>query len=82
MLMWLHSFQKLAIMSGWTDQEAIDYLELHLRGKDKQWFVGLGLVTDFAWLRNMMTSRFGETQTTLMTRLDFRKQQPKESVRD
>ena len=83
-LLWLQHFQKVVAISGWSNEEAITFAELHMRDKAQQWFVGLdrSSLPTFSALCNLLVARFGEGKTMLMTRLDHRKQQVDEPVRD
>ena len=83
-LTWLYSFEKIVNISGWNDQEAMDFAELAMRDKAKLFFIGLLTrgVNNFAAIKQELIIRFGESQTTLMTRLEHRKQKADENVRD
>ena len=80
----MYSFEKIVNISGWNDQEAMDFAELAMRDKAKLFFIGLLTrgVNNFAAIKRELIIRFGESQTTLMTRLEHRKQKADENVRD
>ena len=83
-ILWVQYFQQIASLSGWSNNEAIALAELHMLDKAQSWFVGLdrATLTSFDALAKLMIDRFGDSKTTLMTRLDHRKQEVTESVRD
>lgn len=82
--MWLYGFEKLARMSSWNDQEAIDFAEQAMRLKARAHFKKLNDrgIANFNSLKASLLSRFGESCTALMTQLEHRKHQEGESVRD
>ena len=77
-------FKQVARLSGWSDSEAIALDELHMLDKAQSWFVGLdrAALNGFDALSKLMIDCFGDSKTTLMTRLDHRKQEANKSVRD
>ena len=81
--LWLHTFEKLAQLSNWSDREALDFAEFYMRGKAKTFFVGLQVqrIHTVAAVKQKLIARFGDSPSTLLTRLMNRKQ-PTESVRD
>lgn len=81
---WLYSFDQIVNISGWNDQQAMDFAKLAMRDKGKLFFIGLLTrgVHNFAAIKRELITRFGESQTTLMTRLEHRKQKADENVRD
>ena len=83
-LLWAELFTKFAAVSNWNDNEAIIYAELHMRDKAQQWLCGLdkSTIPTFAALYGQLVERFGESKTTLMTRLDHCKQGSSEPMRD
>ena len=81
-ILWVRYSQQVARLSGWSDNEAVALAELHMLDKAQSWFVGLdrATLTSFDALAKLMIDRFGDSITTLMTRLDHRKQESTESV--
>lgn len=69
-------------MSAWNDQEAMTFAALAMRGKARIFFLGLTELHDFATLKQHLTARLGESQSTMLMRLEHRKQQRNESVGD
>ena len=81
---WLYIFEKIARISGWNAQEAVDFAELAMCSKAKHCIIGL-LTTgaiNFAMLKQRLLNRFGESQTMSLSRLEHRKQRPDENVHD
>ncbi|DBA89371.1 TPA: hypothetical protein ACH3X1_016232 [Trebouxia sp. C0004] len=76
-------FQQVARLSGWNENKPIALAELHMLDKAQSWSVGLDrtTLTSFDTLARLMIERFG-SKTTLMTRLDHRKQEANETVWD
>lgn len=60
------------------------YAELYLRDKAHLWFCGSdkSTIQNFAALYAQLVGRFGESKTTLMTRLDQYKQGASEPMRE
>ena len=81
---WAEQFKTVAMMSNWNDDDAVNYAELHMRGKAQQWFCCLdkAAIPGFAALHACLVGRFGESKLTLMTRLEHWKQGCPEPVRD
>ena len=84
LILWVQDFQQVARLSGWSDNEAVALAEVHTSDKPQSWFVGLhgATLTSFNTLTKLVIDRFGDSKTTLMTRLNHRTQEAHEPVHD
>ena len=81
---WLQGFEHLARMSSWNDQEAVDFAERAMRGKARMHFRRLTEkgIPSFDHLKASLKARFGESPLAIISRLEQRKHQKGESVRE
>ena len=79
--LWLHRLNTLRIMQGWTDIDAIREASMLMGDVALTWFlIHCDQLTPWPDFEHGMRQRFGDSEQTIIARIQYRKQYEDESV--